>query len=82
MTAIAQDRTGISIDQEALDELKQISSSKAVDEVKNQMSGLTEKRIEYHMNGLNLCTIVRVQGKVVEIQGGLIDHPIVNRLAK
>lgn len=82
MTAIAQDRTGISIDQEALDELKKISSSKAVDEVKNQMSGRTEKRIEYHMSGLNLCTIVRVQGKVVEIQGGLIDHPIVNRLAE
>ncbi len=82
MTAIAQDRTGISINNDALDDLKQIASSKTVDEVPNALSGRTEKRIEYYLNGLNVCTIYRVQGKIVEIESGLIGHPVVNRLAE
>lgn len=82
MTAIAQDRSGIGLNQEAFRELREITGKTHEEDVENRFSGRTEKRTTYYLNGLNLCTIVRDNGKVVEIQSGLMHHPVVGRLTK
>lgn len=81
MTAIAKDRTGVEINEEALQELRKMSGRSYTEEVENKFSSRTEKRVTYYMNGLDVCTLIWEQGRVVEIQGGLLGHPIVGRLS-
>lgn len=82
MTAIAQNRSGVDINEEAMERLRKAADHKTVEEVDNRLTGRTEERTTYFMNGLDVCTVVRVQGKVIEIQNGLLNHPIVNRLSQ
>lgn len=82
MTAIARDRSGIDLDQNAFRELKEITGSTHEENVENRFSGRTEKRTTYYFHGLDICTIVRDNEKVVEIQSGLMHHPIVDRLTR
>lgn len=62
--------------------LKQIAERTSTDEVRNRLSGRTEKRTTYYMSGLDICTIVRSQGKVLEIRNGLLNHVVVNLLSQ
>lgn len=80
MTALAKDRTGIDISDEDLDTLRSVSDYTTAEEVKNKLSGRTEKRTTYFKGGLDICTVVKEAGKVVEIQRGLANHPIVSKL--
>jgi hypothetical protein len=80
MTALAKDRAGLSVNETAMEELKQIADSKAVETVKNRFTGRTETRTTYHLNGLDICTVVSDGEKIVEIQSGLIRHPVIDRL--
>ncbi len=82
MTAVAQNRSGLSVNEEAMSQLEQIAERKSTEEVSNRLSGRTEERTTYYMGGLNICTIVRMQGEVIEIQDGLLNHPIVKRLSQ
>jgi len=82
MTATAQNRSGLSVNEEAMSQLKQIAQRTSTDEVRNRLSGRTEERTTYYLNGLDICTIVRSQGKVIEIQDGLLNHPIVEHLSQ
>jgi len=81
MTAIAQNRSGISVNQKAIEQLEDIANRTATETVENKLSGRTEKRTTYYLNGLDICTIIRDGNKVVEIQSGLAHHPVVDRLS-
>jgi hypothetical protein len=80
MTALAQDRTGIDISDRDLDALQSVADHTTTEEVKNRLSGRTEYRITYYKGGLDICTIVKEQGKVIEVQPGLLSHPVVSKL--
>lgn len=82
MTALAENRAGLSVNEEAMKELEQIADHTSTENVENRLSGRIETRTTYYMNGLDVCTIIRDGKKVVEIQGGLITHPIVKRLSQ
>lgn len=80
MTAIAEDRSGLTVNEEAVERLEEIADYNSTKERKNRFSGRTEHRTTYYMDGLDLCTIVKVQDKIVEIQSGLIAHPVLSEI--
>lgn len=80
MTALAENRAGVSVNETAMENLKAIADSKDVESVENRFTGRTETRTTYHMNGLDVCTIISDGEKIVEVQSGLIRHPVVDRL--
>jgi hypothetical protein len=80
MTALAQDRSGLEISDEDLDALRSVSERTGVEKVKNKLSGRTEKRITFYVGGLDICTIVKEQGEVIEVKPGLLSHPAVSNL--
>jgi len=74
--------SGVSVNENAMEELEQVSDRTSTERVTNKLSGRTENRTTYYLNGLDICTITRSSGKVVEIQKGLLNHPIVDRLSQ
>lgn len=80
MTATTQNWRGLSVNEKTLDQLEDIAQRTSTDEVRNRLSGRTEERTTYYLGGLDICTIVRSQGKVLEIRDGLLNHPIVDHL--
>lgn len=73
-------RQGVDINEDVLETLREACTRSETEEIENTLSGRTERRVTYFLDGLDVCTVIREGDKVVEIQKGLFDHPIIDRL--
>jgi hypothetical protein len=78
--ASGRTKDGLEVDEHALERLEDMCTRHTTEEVRNRLSDRIERRVTYFLNGLDLCTITKEGDKIIEIEKGLVNHPIIDQL--